>query len=256
MASERTQATPASRGPTLRSRLAAGERLTGALVRMPSEEVVEMLAVAGLDFVLIDCEHGPADLGMLRHHIALAQVHRMPVLVRIGEREHLLALRALDQGAQGVVAPHVDSVADADALVRAVHYPPLGARGFATYPRAGAFGTVTAEEHRSHAAESTLVLAMLESPAAIREAGAIVGREGIDGYLVGVADLGASRTAADPGVEQLLAEVRRDPSTAGVVRADLASSTAAAAEAFADGATMVVYNLTHLMMELFGSLRA
>ncbi len=256
MAPGGTQATLPSRGRTLKARLRAGDRLTGALVRMPSEEVVEMLAVAGLDFVLIDCEHGPADVGMLRHHIALAQVHRMPVLVRIGEREHLLALRALDQGAQGVVAPHVDSVADADALVRAVHYPPLGARGFATYPRAGSFGTVTADEHRARAEESTLVLAMLESPAAIHAAGAIVGREGIDGYLVGVADLGASRTADDPGVEQLLTEVRGDPSTAGVVRADLASSTAAAAEAFADGAAMVVYNLTHLMMELFGSLRA
>lgn len=241
--------------PTLKDRLRAGDRVSGALVRMPSEEVVEMLAVAGLDFVLLDCEHGPADVGSLRHHIALADAHGLPVLVRIAEGEHHLAQRALDQGAQGVVAPHVESPADADALVRAVHYPPLGRRGFATYPRAGRFGTVSPAEHLAAAAAATLVVAMLESPAAIRDAAAILGRPGIDAFLVGVADLAAARTAEDQGVEQLLAGLRADPAVARVLRADLASSAAAAAAAFADGAQLVVHNLAHEMMELFGSLR-
>ena len=91
----------------LRARLRAGERVTGALVRMPAEELVEMLAVAGHDFVLIDCEHGPADVIALRTHLALADAHGLPVLVRPGEGEYRLAQRALDHGAAGVVAPHV-----------------------------------------------------------------------------------------------------------------------------------------------------
>lgn len=241
--------------PPLRARLRAGERLAGGLLRMPAEELVEMVAVAGLDFVLIDCEHGPADVGVLRQHIALADAHGLPVLVRIGEGEHGLALRALDQGAQGVVAPHVESAADAAALVRAVHYPPVGARGFATYPRAGRFGTVSPAGHRAAAAESTLVLAMLESPAAILGAGAIVAVPGVDGYLVGVADLGASRTPADPPVEALLAAVHRDPAVAGAVRADLATGAESAAAAFADGAQLVVHNLTHVLMAALRELR-
>lgn len=114
-------------GASLRARALAGDRLLGVLLRMPNEELVEMAAVAGFDFVLIDCEHGPADVGALRHHIAFAAVHAVPVLVRVGEGEHALILRALDQGAEGVVAPHLDTVADAEAYVRAVHYPP--ARG-------------------------------------------------------------------------------------------------------------------------------
>ena len=84
---------------------------------MPCEDVVEMLAVAGLDFVLIDCEHGPADVLALRTHIALAQVHGVAVLVRPGEGESGLVLRALDQGAQGIVAPHIESAAEAGDLV-------------------------------------------------------------------------------------------------------------------------------------------
>jgi 4-hydroxy-2-oxoheptanedioate aldolase len=256
MAHELDQVTTRDAGPSLRSRLRRGERAAGGLVRMPSEELVEMLAVAGLDFVLLDCEHGPADVTALRHHIALADAHGLPVLVRIGEGEHQLAQRALDQGAQGIVAPHVESAADAAQLVRAVHYPPRGARGFATYPRAGRFGTVSAAEHRAAAAESTLVLAMLESPAAIRAAGEIVGVDGIDGYLVGVADLGASLTPGDPGVEELLAAVRRDPATAGTLRADLATSAETAAASFADGAQLVVHNTTHVLMAALRTLQA
>jgi 4-hydroxy-2-oxoheptanedioate aldolase len=240
---------------SLRARLLAGEQVVGGLVRMPSEEVVEMLAVAGLDFVLVDCEHGPADVGLLRQHLALADAHGLPVLVRIGEGEHHLAQRALDQGAQGIVAPHIESAAEAEALVRAVHYPPRGTRGFATYPRSGRFGTVDPAEHRAAAAESTLVIAMLESPAAIRGAAAIVAVDGIDGYLVGVADLGAARSPADPTVPELLAEVRADPGTAATLRADLANDAGSAAASLADGAAMIVYNVTHVLMAALRALR-
>lgn len=241
---------------SLRARLLAGEQVVGGLVRMPSEELVEMLAVAGLDFVLVDCEHGPADVGALRQHLALADAHGLPVLVRIGEGEHHLAQRALDQGAQGIVAPHVESAAEAEALVRAVHYPPRGVRGFATYPRSGRFGTVDPAGHRASAAESTLVIAMLESPAAIRDAASIVAVDGIDGYLVGVADLGAARGPDDPTVPELLAAVRADPGTAGVVRADLATDAGSAAKSLSDGATMIVYNVTHVLMTALRALRA
>ncbi|WP_226356415.1 HpcH/HpaI aldolase/citrate lyase family protein [Pseudonocardia sp. ICBG601] len=239
----------------MRARVAAGERLAGALVRMPCEEIVEMLAVAGLDFVLIDCEHGPADVSMLRTHIAFADAHGLPVLVRPGEDEHHLAQRALDQGARGIVAPHVEDAAQATALVRALRYPPHGTRGFATYPRAGRFGSVTAEQHRA-AAEDVLVVAMLESPGALARAGEIVGVDGIDGWLVGVADLGASCTGTDPSVAGMLESVRADPAVRDAVRADLAGSADAAAASFAGGAQLVVYNLTAVMMASFRELAA
>jgi len=133
---------------SMKARLVRGEQLLGALLRMPSEELTEMVALSGFDFVLIDCEHGPADLALLRNHIVLAACHDVDVMVRIGSGEPALALRALDQGAIGIVAPHVDTPEQAQALVNSVHYPPLGHRGFATYSRAGQFGLVTPQEHR------------------------------------------------------------------------------------------------------------
>ena len=167
-----------------------------------------MLAVAGLDFVLIDCEHGPADVLALRTHIALAQVHGVPVLVRPGEGEPGLVLRALDQGAQGIVAPHIESAAEARDLVDMVLYPPVGRRGFATYPRAGRFGTVSAADHRNRASEA-LVVAMLESPQAASIASEILATTGIDGYLIGTADLAASTGPNDPPVPDSVATIHQ-----------------------------------------------
>ncbi|SDT37300.1 HpcH/HpaI aldolase family protein [Microlunatus soli] len=238
----------------LKARLSAGETPIGALVRMPSEDVIEMLGVAGFAFLIIDCEHGPADVVALRRHITVADLHGMPVLVRIGEGENALALRALDQGAQGIIAPHVDDAADAAALVRAVHYPPYGQRGFATYPRAGRFGTVPAEDHRRAARETTLVIAMLESPTAVDNTEAILNTPGIDGYLIGAADLAAASGPDDPPVPEAIAEIRRRAAQIGSIRTDLVGDARAARDARAAGAGLIVYNLTQALMGFFGEL--
>jgi 4-hydroxy-2-oxoheptanedioate aldolase len=240
---------------SLRSRLLAGEQVVTALVRIPSAEIVEMLAVAGFDAVVIDCEHGPVDISALREHIALAQLHGMEALVRPGYADPSTVLRALDHGATGIVAPHIDSAAEARALVEAAHYPPLGNRGFATYSRAGRFGTFDAAEHRRRSQESTLVLAMIESPAAVRATSDILAVEGIDGFLVGTSDLAASSGQDDPTLDEALSSVRAAGRTSGAVRADLAGSAEQASALLAEGSSMVVYNLTQVLMGTFRDLR-
>ena len=240
---------------SVKTRLQAGQQLVGALVRMPCEEVVEMLAVAGLDFVLIDCEHGPADVMALRTHIALAQVHGVAVLVRPGEGESGLILRALDQGAQGIVAPHIESAAEAGELVDMVQYPPIGRRGFATYPRAGRFGTVTAADHRERAREA-LVIAMLESPQAASIASEILGTAGIDGYLIGTADLSASTGSGDPPVSDSVATIHEQAAEVGSWRAELAGSSEDAARILTAGGRLVVYNVAQVLMRVFADLAA
>jgi len=242
-------------GTSLRQRLHGGEQVVGALLRIPAEENLEMLAVAGLDFAVVDCEHGPADVVALRQHLALAERHGMAALVRIGHGESALALRALDSGASGIIAPHIDTVEQAESLIRSVHYPPLGQRGFATYSRAGRFGSVPAEEHRQHGLDSTLVLAMIESPTAVRNAAEILRCPGVDGYLVGTADLSAASGPADLPLADAVAAVQSHGRQAGAIRADLATDPASARSALADGAQLVVYNLTHVMMTLFRELR-
>jgi 4-hydroxy-2-oxoheptanedioate aldolase len=220
---------------------------------MPCEETVEMLAVAGHDFVLVDCEHGSADLGALRAHVTAAESFGLPVLVRCGVDDAAFVLRALDLGVQGVVAPHVDSPEDAERVVRATRYPPHGERGYATYSRAGRYGSRTAQEHRDRAAD-VLVVVMVESPAGVEAAAATTALAGVDGYLIGTADLGAARTASDPPLPELV-ERTHATADAGTVRFELAGSPEEARAALDRGARVVVYNLTVAVMDLLHRLR-
>ncbi|MGW6208388.1 aldolase/citrate lyase family protein [Streptomyces sp. NPDC055089] len=111
---------------SLKQRLSDGEQLRGALLRLPSETLVEMAGVAGFDYVVIDCEHGPADTALLQQHLTAAAAQGTDVLVRVGSAEPALALRCLDLGAAGLIFPHVDSREDAARAVAASHYPPWG----------------------------------------------------------------------------------------------------------------------------------
>lgn len=233
---------------SLRARALRGEKLLGALLRMPSEELVEMLAVAEFDFVLIDCEHGPADIVALRTHIALAAVHGVPVIVRVGENDRGQILRVLDQGAEGILAPHLDSATDAAALVDASLYPPVGSRGFATYSRAGRFGETAPDAHRDWYLENTLVLGMIESPAGVSAVADIVGTPRLDGIMVGPADLAASSTPGDLPVPDAIATVNTELARSGSLRMDIVGTRQAAEAAFAAGADLVVYNLASSLM--------
>ncbi|MDN3497057.1 aldolase/citrate lyase family protein [Planococcus sp. APC 4015] len=233
---------------SLRARAEAGERLIGVLLRMPGEELVEMASVAGFDFVLVDAEHGPADVIALRQHIAVAAIHDVPVIVRVGEDDPGAILRALDQGAQGILAPHLDSAAEAAAVVAASHYPPLGARGFATYSRAGRFGETDPLAHRDWFLANTLVLGMIESPAAVAVAEEIAATPGLDGIMIGPADLAAASGPHDLPLAEATAVVNAAIARAGALRMDIVGTTEAAAAAFADGAQLVVYNLASSLM--------
>lgn len=241
---------------SLKQRVLAGERLLGTLLRMPAEELVEMVAVSGFDFVLIDCEHGPADLTELRRHIMAAQIHGADVLVRVGSSEPALVLRALDQGASGIVAPHIDTPEQAAALVDSVHYPPLGHRGFATYSRPGRFGLADPDAYRQRLVDQTLVIAMIESPAGVRNAAEVVAVPGLDGIMIGPADLRTSTGPQDPDPAVSFAAVNATLAEQGSMRMDIVADLEHAGAAFDGGAQLVVYNLAHSLMSHLAELRS
>lgn len=245
---------PTAQRPSLKQRLAAGQRLYGALLRIPSEPLVEMAGIAGLDYVVIDCEHGPADTTALQHHLTAAAAREIDVLVRVGEHEPQLALRCLDLGAAGLIHPHVDGAEDARRAVAADRYPPLGQRGFATYSRAGRFGAVSAAGHLA-AAEETVVVAMAETERACSAAAEIASVPGVDAVLVGPADLAAD--CGFPGqevVDGLVATAHRATRGAGRAVMTIVPGPEGAREAERAGAQLVLYNLTQVLMETLRSL--
>ena len=237
-------------------RVRSGHPLLGALLRMPNESMVELAGLVGLDFVVIDTEHGPGDQLALAQHITAATANGLATVVRVSRPEEIL--RALDLGANGILAPHISTVGQARELVSAAHYPPLGRRGFAAYTRAGRYGLTPPAEHHARSGQ-TVILAMIEDPLGLAAAAEIAGVDGIDGLMLGPADfaveLGVLGTT-DDRVTAAARAVRADALAAGVAPVSIVGSPSAARTAFAAGDRVVLYNVAHTLGELFTRLAA
>jgi len=169
--------------PTFRSRLVARETVYGAWSAFPSLLSVRLLAAAGLDYVVIDLQHGGAaesDLPGMTSAIRLAGA--TPV-ARVRHAHPADIGRALDLGCEGVIVPNVDSAADAAAVAGAVRYPPAG------YRSAGG----------ALAGEAPFCIVMVESAGALAELDVTLAVDGVDGIYVGPRDLSlALGCAPDP----------------------------------------------------------
>ena len=185
-----------------RARLAAGERLVGTFVKTPAIEVVEVLAMAGLDVLCLDAEHAPFDRARMDACLAIGRALDQPMLVRVPSAAPDAALTALDSGAVGVVVPHVDSPAKAEAVARAARFG-RGGRGYAGSTRwAGLSGGVMADLLWRSAAE-TVVIAQIEEPEGVEAAEAIAATPGVDALFIGPADLSVSYGRTDLGSPEL-----------------------------------------------------
>ena len=124
---------------TFRDRLCAGEVVAGTWVVMPSPWVVEVLASAGFDFIVVDMEHGPADFVVATDMIRAAEIHGCAPLVRVPALEESIILRALDIGPTGLLVPQIQSGKDVELVIQYAKYPPIGRRGHSPFTRSGGF---------------------------------------------------------------------------------------------------------------------
>jgi 4-hydroxy-2-oxoheptanedioate aldolase len=175
--------------PSLRRRLLGGETLYGLFIKPPATALMEMCAAAGFDFALIDGEHGTGDALEWENHVRAGESFGMPSVVRVGSHHPIEILRALDVGAQGILVPHLNSKAEAEAIVRAAHYPPIGRRGLATSTRAGRHTFSNLKEHLRSAQENTLIAVQVEDPEGIEHVDAIASVPYIDCVFIGPSDL-------------------------------------------------------------------
>jgi 2-keto-3-deoxy-L-rhamnonate aldolase RhmA len=168
--------------------LAASDRaLIGTWVKMPTTVSVDLLALAGFDFVVIDMEHAPLGPETVHELIGAARGRRMHALVRVPDRVPSTISRVLDSGAAGVLVPHVDTTADAEVVIGAARFPPHGSRGFGPTVRAGDWGADVGGYRAS--GEDAFVVPQLESREAIEAAAAIAALDGLGALFVGPVDL-------------------------------------------------------------------
>jgi 2-keto-3-deoxy-L-rhamnonate aldolase RhmA len=172
----------------LRARLRAGERLSGTFMKTPSHVALEILAMSGLDFVCLDAEHAPFDRAALDACLAVARALGLPVLVRIADGTPARILDVMDMGATGIVVPHVDSVAKAEAIARAARFG-HGGRGYAGSTRWAGYATGAMPDLLARSASETMVIAQIEEPEGVAAADGIAAVPGIDALFIGPADL-------------------------------------------------------------------
>jgi len=182
---------PTHPGRALRDRILAGEVLFGAWAGLGSPAAAELLGRSGLDWVLVDLEHGAATESELVAHLTAIEISGTVALVRPQSGERLRIGRALDLGAAGIVVPRLDSVAEVREAVTFLRYPPGGTRGVALLTRGGRLGAVN---HAGVAAinDDIVGIVQIESPGALEAADEIAAVDGVDVLFVGPADLSHS----------------------------------------------------------------
>jgi len=173
-----------------KSRLRDGKLALGMGLRQArTVDIATIAGTCGFDWLFIDTEHNSMSVDTACQIAMAAIATGVTPLVRVPGHEHHHCARALDNGALGVVVPHVDTPAQAKAVADACRYPPVGKRSIAGNMPALGFAALPVGEATARMNEENLVVVMLETPQAIDNAEAIAAVPGIDVLLIGTNDL-------------------------------------------------------------------
>lgn len=179
-------------------RLRDRQVLAGTFVKSADPAMIEVLGHSGLDFAILDAEHGAFDRGAIAAMMIAARAAQLPLLVRVPELAGHWIATALDAGAAGIMAPQVPDAEVAENLAARMRYGP-GGRGFTPSSPGADYGSRGIAGHLSRAAEEAVLICQIEDGGAVQRAGEIAAVSGVDGVLVGPVDLAVSLglTAAD-----------------------------------------------------------
>lgn len=194
---------------TFRARMLRGDNLVGTFLKTPAPELVEVLAMSGLDFIALDAEHAPFDRGRLDACLAIARALGFPALVRLPEGSQVEILKALDSGATGIIVPHVATAEKAGNIAKWSRFG-HGGRGYAGSTRWAGFATRKMADVLAQSVDETVVIAQIEEPEGVEAVDDIAATDGIDGLFVGPADLAVCFGLDDisaPQVMEAMAQV-------------------------------------------------
>src|SRR5688572_9368136 len=184
---------------TTKKKLEAGGTVYGAIVSEVAPNLVEALAMMGLDFVFLDGEHGTMDSASVEHMVRAAEVFGITPIARVPNGEASTLLRFLDRGVQGLIVPHCNTAEKVQEVVRAARYFPDGNRGMAG-GRAHDYGYGPSQsETIAHINANVLVVPMIEEVEAVNNLDSILKVPGVDVLHVASSDLGQSM--GNPGRE-------------------------------------------------------
>jgi 2-keto-3-deoxy-L-rhamnonate aldolase RhmA len=209
---------------SLRARTRAGETLLGCFITWPVSGVVELAAIAGFDFVVLDGEHGFFSIESVASAVVAADAAGIAAIVRAPSAVSEQLGRYLDAGAAGTLLPRVESTAMARAAIEALKFAPQGKRGLGGV-RANRYATVPLADFARRANEETLVAVQIEREGALGQLPQLAEEPAVDVLFVGPNDL--SQALGAPGdtsserfrsaMARVASEARRAGKTAGIM---------------------------------------
>lgn len=207
---------PRRRPPASRfaSRLRARDPLLGTFIKTPTIHTTEIIGELGFDFVVIDAEHAPFNRVTIDQILIAAKAWDIAALVRVARNDSASILAPLDDGAHGVLVPHIANREQATAMITASRYGGGGRRGFSNSPRAGRYGRATIAEHVATADQSVLAIAMIEDPEALDQLDTIFSIRGLDAAFIGRGDLTVGLGVTSVSAPEVRSAVERVASAA------------------------------------------
>lgn len=176
----------------MREKISNGEKLVGAFSVFGSTAAIECMGLAGLDFVIIDTEHGPGDVESTLPLVLAAERRDIVPLVRVKDASRSSILKMLDIGAKGLVIPFIKSAEEVKKVVEYGKYTPLGQRGFGGV-RVSGYGALegygSLAEYFEASNRETLIIPQCETAEAVAYIEEIASLPGVDGIFVGPFDL-------------------------------------------------------------------
>lgn len=180
------------KGRLFRQKLQARQNLSGAWSTLGLPQATALMARAGLDYVLIDLEHGQGGVAGLAAQVQALLVYDTAVMVRLPDHSEGAIKRVLDAGANIIMAPAVDTPAQASSILSAALFSPEGKRGVAVGAIPAADQGYLPLEYFAEANEATSFLFQIESPEALENLEELMSMDRVDGFFVGPNDLSAS----------------------------------------------------------------
>lgn len=175
---------------SLKQKLKNNKLTLGSWVTIGHPAVIEIMASAGFEWLVIDIEHTSIDLTMVHTLIATIQAQGLKALVRVSKNDEVIIKRILDIGADGIVVPMVKSGEDALEAIGYAKYPPEGKRGVGLF-RAQQYG-LGFDAYKKWVQDELVIIAQIEHIEAVDNIEDIILTKGIDGVIIGPYDLSGS----------------------------------------------------------------
>ena len=212
----------------IKEKLLNGEKVIGTWAVIPSISTIDILCSAGLDFVIIDSEHGPIDPKLAQEMIMACESRKVSPIVRTGGLNSAEILKFLDVGAHGIQMPNINNVNDIIKFIEYSKYPPEGDRGFSPFTRSGNYIPDDILNYTINQNNEIILGINIEGNESINNIDKMFQFKSVDLYFIGLYDL--SKSLGVPGdvknkkvlieLEKLIKKIKSNGKFAGTIVTD------------------------------------